>query len=158
MKSPLSSCNYGIRHSCSTARYMIPVATGSANKNGLCRWPVRFAAHKHPLCWNFLYHSRIVLSIGGSMWYMVRNLRCTFTIYSVFANSKTQNVSLSPVLAMFRHYCPLAVKPASTPRLLLPKQTWRDYQLIDMLPYATSVLLVALPSSEVPEGRMNYPV
>ena len=24
----------------------------------------------------FMYHSRIVLSVGGSMWYMIRNLRC----------------------------------------------------------------------------------
>ena len=31
------------------------------------------------------------------------------------ANSKTQNAFLFPVHAMFRHDCPLAVKPASTP-------------------------------------------
>jgi len=38
------------------------------------------------------------------------------TIDSVLANSKTQNAFLFPVHAMFRHDCPLAVKPASTPR------------------------------------------
>jgi len=31
-----------------------------------------------------MYHSRIVLSVGGSVWYMIRNLRCTVTIDSVF--------------------------------------------------------------------------
>jgi hypothetical protein len=52
--------------------------------------PVRFAAHRQPLCWNFMYHSRIVLSIRDSVWYMVQNHRCTVTTDSVLANSKTQ--------------------------------------------------------------------
>jgi hypothetical protein len=121
-------------------------------------WPVRFAAQRQPLCWNSLYHSRIVLSVGSSAWYMVQNLCCTITIDSVLANSKTQNVFLSPVHTMFCHGCPLAVKPASTPRHLLPKNTWRDSVPIDVLLSAVSVLVVALPSSEVPEGLMNYPV
>jgi len=30
------------------------------------------------------------LSVGGSVWYMIRNLRCTVTIDSVLANSKTE--------------------------------------------------------------------
>ena len=74
------------------------------------------------------------------------------------ANSKTQNASLLPVHAMFRHDCPLAVKPASTPRHLVHKKTWRDSLPIDMLLSAVSVLVVARPSSEVPEGLMNYPL
>jgi hypothetical protein len=68
--------------------------------------PVCFAAHKQPLHWNFMYHSRIVLSVGGSVWYVVWNLRCTVTIDSVLANSKTQNAFLFPVHAMFWHDCP----------------------------------------------------
>jgi hypothetical protein len=79
------------------------------------------AAHRQPLCWNFLYHSRIVLSVGGSVWYLVRNLRCTVTIDSVLPNSKTQNTFVSLALAMFLHYCALATKPASTPWHLLSK-------------------------------------
>ena len=67
-------------------------------------------------------------------------------------NSKTQNAFLFPVHAMFRHDCPLAVKPASTPRRLVHTKTWRDYLPIDMLLSAVSVLVVAQPSSEVPEG------
>jgi len=39
------------------------------------------------------------------------------------ANSKTQNAFLFPVHAMFRHDCPLAVKPASTPRRLVHTHT-----------------------------------
>jgi hypothetical protein len=52
----------------------------------------------------------------------------------------------------------LAVKPASTPRRLVQKKTWRDSQSIDMLLSAVSVLVVAQSSSEIPEGLMNNPV
>ena len=69
-----------------------------------------------------MYHSRIFLSVGGSVWYMIRNLRCTVTIDSVLANSKTQNTFLFTVNAIFRHDCPLAVEPGSTPRPLVQKK------------------------------------
>jgi hypothetical protein len=59
------------------------------------------------------------------------------------------------VLIMFCHDCSLAVKPASTPWRLLPKQTWRDSILIDTLLSAASLLAFALPSSEIPEGLVN---
>jgi hypothetical protein len=80
------------------------------------------------------------------------------TIDSVLANSGTQNIFLFHVHAMFRHDCPLAVKPGSTPRRLVHKKTWRDSPPIDMLLSAASVLVVAQPSSELPERLMNYPV
>jgi hypothetical protein len=38
------------------------------------------------------------------------------------------------------------------------KKTWRDSLPIDMLFSAVSVLVVAQPNSEFPEGLMNYPV
>ena len=120
--------------------------------------PLRFAAHRQPLCWNFLYHSRIVLSVGGSVRYMVRNLRCTVTIDSVLANSKTQNAFLFTVHAIFRHNYPLAVEPASMPKSLVQKKTLRDSLPIDMLLSVVSVLVVAQSGSEVPEGLMNNPV
>jgi hypothetical protein len=41
---------------------------------------------------------------------------------SILANSKTQNGFLFPVHAMFRHDCPPAIKPASTPRRLVYKK------------------------------------
>jgi hypothetical protein len=84
--------------------------------------PVRFPAHRQPLCCNFMYHSRIVLSVGGSVRYTVRNLLRTVTSESVLRNSKTQNAYLFPVHAMFHHDCSLAVKPASTPRRLGQKK------------------------------------
>jgi hypothetical protein len=68
--------------------------------------PVRFAAHRQPLYWNSMPHSRTVLSVGGSVRYTVRNLRCTVTTDSVMVNSKTQNAFLFPVHAIFRHDCP----------------------------------------------------
>ena len=73
----------------------------------------------------FMYHSRIFLSVGGSVWSMIRNLRCTVTIDSVLANSKTQNAFLFTVNAIFLHdYC-LAVEPGSTPRPLVQKNLER---------------------------------
>jgi hypothetical protein len=53
---------------------------------------------------------------------------------------------------------PLAVKPASTPWCLLPKQTWWDSLPIDTLLSAVSALVAALLSSAVLQGLMNYPV
>jgi hypothetical protein len=85
-------------------------------------------------------------------------LRCTVTIDSVLANSKTQNAFLFPVHATFRHDCPLTVRPTSTPRRLVHKKTWRESLPIDMLLSPVSFLVVAQPSSEVPEGGMNYSV
>jgi hypothetical protein len=117
--------------------------------------PVRFTAHRQPLCWNFMHRSRIVFSVGGSVWYTVRNLRCTITIDTVLTNSKTHKVFKFHIHAKFRHDCPLAVKPASTPRCLVHKKTWRDSLPIDMLLSAVSVLVVAQTSSEFPEGVMN---
>jgi hypothetical protein len=105
-----------------------------------------------------MYHSRIVLSVGGSVWYMIRNLRCTVTSDSVLANSKTQIAFLFTVNAIFLHDYPLAVEPGSTPRPLVHKKTWRDSLPIDMLLSAVSVLVVAQSSSEIPEGLMNNPV
>jgi hypothetical protein len=63
-----------------------------------------------------------------------------------------------PVLGMFRHDCPIAVKPASKAWRLLLKQTWRDPLHIDMLLSDVSVLVVALPNSEVLEGFVTYTV
>jgi hypothetical protein len=89
------------------------------------------------------------------VWHMVRNLRCTITNDSVLANYKTQNAFLFPVHTMFHHDCPLVVKPASTPRSLVHKKTWRDSLPIDMFLSVVSVLVIAQLSSEVPEGLMN---
>ena len=110
-------------------------------------------------CYNLL-PSRlgIVLSVSGSVWYMIRNLRCTVTIDSVLANSKTQNAFLFTVNGIFRHDYSLAVEPGSTPRPLVQKKTWRDSLPIDMLLSAVSVLVVAQSSSEIPEGLTNNPV
>jgi hypothetical protein len=76
---------------------------------------------------------------------------------AILADSKTQKASLFPVHAMFRHDCPLTVKPAST-QWNLVKKTWRDSAPIDMFLSAVSVLVVVQLSLEVPEGLMNNPV
>jgi len=151
-------------YSCSLARDVefwelltnVSRTRSSVSADGAGR-PLRFAAHKQPLCWNFMYHSWIVLSVGGSVWYMIRNLRRTVTIDSVLTNSKTQNAFLFIMNAIFRHEYPLAVETSSTPRPVVWK-TWRDSLSIDMLLSAVSVLVVAQSSSEIPEGLMNNPV
>jgi len=82
------------------------------------------------------------------------------------ANSKTQNAFLFTVHAIFLHDYPLAVEPASTPKPLVQKkkkrererERERDSLLIHMLLSVVSVLVVAQPSSEFPEGLMNNPV
>ena len=114
-------------------------STASADGPGR---PLRFAAHRQRLCWNFMYHSRIILSVGGSVWYMVRNLRCTVTIDSVLANSKTQKAFLFSVHAIFRHDYPLAVEPASTPRTLVQKKLWEilDLMICSFLPCLPGLL------------------
>ena len=106
----------------------------------------------------FMYHSRIVLSVGGSVWYMIRNLRCTVTTDSVLANFKTQNAFLFTVNAIFLHDYPSGGtwKYAKAPSTKKKKNV--DSLPIDMLLSAVSVLVVAQSSSEIPEGLMNNPV
>jgi hypothetical protein len=68
------------------------------------------------------------------------------------------NAFLFPVHAMFRHNCHLAVKPASTPRRLGHKKTWRDSLPVDMLPFGVTIPATVPQRSKIPEGLMNYPV
>ena len=98
-----------------------------------------------------MYHSRIVWSVGGSVWYMIRNLRCTVIIDSVLANSKTQNAYFSSRLPPSGGIWKYAKAPST-------KKTWRDSLPIDMLLSAVSVFVVVQSSSEIPEGLMHNPV
>jgi hypothetical protein len=68
-----------------------------------------------PVSSNFLYHSLIVLSVGGSVWYLVRKPRCTVIIDSILASCKTQKDFCSPENAMFPHYCLLVEKRVTKP-------------------------------------------
>ena len=88
---------------------------------------------------------------------MIRNLRCTVTIDSVLANSKTQNAFLFTVNAIFLHDYPLAVEPGSIPRPLVQKKLGEILYLL-ICSFLPSVLVVAQSSSEIPEGLMNKPV
>jgi hypothetical protein len=91
--------------------------------DSLGRWPrpaCSFAAHRQPLRCNFMYHSRIVLSVGGSVRHTVRNVLCTVTIDSVLANVKDLERFLIPCPRhVSSRLSPLTVKPASTPRRLV---------------------------------------
>ena len=61
---------------------------------------------------------------------MIRNLRCTVTIDSVLANSKTQNAFLFTVNAIFLHDYHLAVEPGRTPRPLVQKKLGKILYLL----------------------------
>ena len=97
----------------------------------------------------FMYHSRIVFSVGGSVWYMIRNFRCTVTIDSVLANSKTRNAFLFTVNAIFLHDYPLAVEPGSTPRPLVQKKLGEILYLLisPFLPCLSWLLRSRVPKS-----------
>ena len=105
--SQLWRCNGGFR-SCTTQNHL------QTNSSRVAACSFRSAQAATLL--EFMYHLRIVLSVGGSVWYMIRNLRFTVTIDSVLANSKTQNAFLFSVNTNFLHDNPLAVQPGSTPR------------------------------------------
>jgi hypothetical protein len=83
--------------------------------------PVRFATHKQPVSSNFLYQSLTVLSVGGSVRYLVRKPRCTVAIDWVLTNCRTQKAFCSPENAMFAHHCLLAEKRVTTPSHLSRK-------------------------------------
>ena len=112
----LCLCDTGICHS-------VWVLSGLVCRPGLwARTACSFRSTQAATLLEFMYHSRIVLSVGGSVWYMILNLRCTVTIDSVLANSKAQNAFLFTVNAIFRHDYPLAVESGSTPRPLVQKK------------------------------------
>jgi hypothetical protein len=131
--------------------YWAPDKRFSHTLNSLGQWPQCTGSNSVGIS----CATQNVLSIGGSVRYTVWNLHCTITTDSVLANSKTQNGFLFRAHAMFHHDGPLAVKPASMPWCLVHKKTWRDSLPIDMLLSAVSVLVVAQPSVEFPEGLMN---
>jgi hypothetical protein len=70
---------------------------------------------------NFLYQSLTVLSVGGSVRYLVRKPRCTVTSDWVLSNCRTQKAFCSPENAMFAHHCLLAEKRVTTPSHLSRK-------------------------------------
>jgi hypothetical protein len=141
--------NGSVRYTVRNGSVRYTVRNGSVRytvRNGSVRYTVRNGSVRYTVR-------------NGSVRYTVRNLRCTVTTDSILANSKTQNAFLFPVHAMFRHDCPPSgetCKYAMVPST--QKKTWRDYLPIDMLLSSVSVLVVAQPGSEVPEGLMNYPV
>jgi hypothetical protein len=129
----------------------------STKKNDLGQWPWLVCSFHSSQVATLLEFLLPLTNCFVRRWVLVQNLHCMGTIDLVLANSKTQNTILSPVLAIFHHDHPLAVKSASTQQRLLPKQTWRDSVPIDILLSAVFVLVVALSSSKVPEGHTNCP-
>jgi hypothetical protein len=67
------------------------------------------------------------------------------------------NAFLFPVHTMFRHDCPLAVKPASASPHVVHKKIWRDSLPIDMTRFVLNIPATLQQMSEIPEGLVNYP-
>ena len=97
------------------------------------------------------------MSVGGSVWYLIRNLRCTDTFESVLANSKRERL----LIHCERHVSsPLPPSGGTWKYAKAPstKKTWRDSLPIDMHLSEVSFLIVAQSSSEIPEGLTNNSV
>jgi len=61
-----------------------------------------FCLHRHPVTVNYLYHPRMVLSVGGSFAYFARNARCTVTT-DLLCDIPTHKTT-SPPKRPFSHY------------------------------------------------------
>ena len=61
-----------------------------------------FCLHRHPVSVNCLYHTRMVLSVGGSFVYFARNARCTVTT-DLLCHIPTHKTT-SPPQRPFSHY------------------------------------------------------
>jgi hypothetical protein len=107
---------------------------------------------------NFMYHSRIVLSISGSVWYVVRNHGCTVKIDSVLANSNIQNAFLFPLHAMFRQDCPPSGETCKYAKWPSTQKFFRNSLPIDMLLFGVTTPATVPQRSEISEGLMNYVV
>ena len=94
-----------------------------------------------------MYRSRIVLSVGGSVRYMVSFGKFQYTERFLIHCAR----HFSSRLPTSGGTCKYATAPST-------KKTLRDSLPIDMLLSAVSVLVVAQSSLEVPEGLMNNPV
>ena len=83
--------------------------TRSTSTSDTLGWPVCLPVLRLPVCSKLLYCVRIGLSVGGSVWYWVRNRRWTITIDLHLANCSTQNAFPAPVNAIF-HQLPSSSK------------------------------------------------
>ena len=105
----------------------------------------------------FMYHSRIVLSVGGSVWYMIRNLVAQSQLTQFWQIPDTERF----LIHCERHFSSRLPPSGGTwkyTKAPSTKKTWRDSLPIDKLLSAVSVLVVAQSSSEIPEELMNNPV
>ena len=89
---------------------------------------------------------------------MVRNLRCTVTIYSVLAKFQDTERFLIHCARYFSSRLPPSGRTCKYAKAPSTKKILRDSLPIDMLLSAVSVFAVAQSSSEVPEGLMNNPI
>jgi hypothetical protein len=72
-------------------------STSSSVVNGR---PLDLCLHRHPVSVNYLYHARMVSSVGGSFAYFARNARCTVTTDLLVCYSNKQS-DFSPEAAIF---------------------------------------------------------
>ena len=89
---------------------------------------------------------------------MIRNLRCTVTIDSVLANSKTQNAFSFTMNAIFRHDYPLAVEPTRTPRPLVQKKNLERFSTYWYAPFCRVCLGCCAVEFGNPGGTYDNPV
>jgi hypothetical protein len=111
-----------VRHfqfsACETCWFLRTPGKGfSYGFHSLRRWPwpaCSFCGTEQPVTSTFLFHSLIVLSVGGYVWYLVRQPRCTVIIDSVLASCKIKKFC-SPENVLFSHYYLLVEKRVTKP-------------------------------------------
>ena len=106
----------------------------------------------------FMYHSRIVLSVGGSC--VVHDPKPPFHSHNWLSFGKFQDTERF-LIHCERHFSSRLHPSGGTwkyAKAPITKKTCRDSLTIDMLLSAVSVLVVVQSSSEIPEGLMNNPV
>ena len=106
----------------------------------------------------FMYHSRIFLSVGGFC--VVHDPKPPLHSHNWLSFGKFQDTE-SFLIHCERHFSSRLPPSGGTwkyAKVPSTKKTWRDSLHIDMLLSAVSVLVVAQSSSEIPEGLMNNPV
>jgi hypothetical protein len=105
----------------------LPPIRAAASHDRFLRW--RFAIHRYPSRWNFLYHCFVVFFTGGSFPNLVRKRRCTVTIDCFRAHSSTQN-AFSARVAIFTQPAPLAATDVTKhPRQV---QTLREFLFLPL--------------------------
>ena len=115
------------------------------------KWPVRQEIHEWLATVHFIiFHYTLIISCISHQFSLSLSLSLSLST-GIFINPSGISDICGTVAGMVMPKGSMSTEGQT-------QKTWRDSLHIDMLLSAVSVLVVAQPSSEVPEGLTNYPV